>query len=68
MKKTDPMGSFVNDFEQINMFLCSSGQFFGGFMKLLIACYLIVMGVALASSLITIATIYLLGRLLPFTF
>jgi len=37
-------------------------------MKLLIACYLIVMGVALASSLITIATIYLLGKLMPFTF
>jgi hypothetical protein len=32
-------------------------------MRLLLICYAIVLGVALASSLITIATIYFMGKL-----
>jgi hypothetical protein len=67
MKKTDPIGSFVNDFEQVNMFLSSSGHFFEGFMNILLTCYLIMM-FAVLGPLITVGTIYLLGRLLPFTF
>jgi len=67
MKKTDPIGSFVNDFEQINMFLSLSGHFFEAFMKILLTCYLIMM-FAVLGPLITVGTIYLLGRLFPFTF
>jgi hypothetical protein len=63
----DPIGSFCNDFEQINMFLCLSGHFFEGFMKILLMCYLIMM-LAVLGQFITIGTIYLLGRLAPFTF
>jgi len=67
MKKTDPIGSFVNDFAQINIFLSSSGHFLDGFMKILLMCYLVMFLVALG-PLITIGTIYLLGKLMPFTF
>jgi hypothetical protein len=67
MKKTDPIGSFVHHFGQISMFLFLSGHFFEGFMKILLTCYLIMM-FAVLGPLITVGTIYLLGRLFPFTF
>ena len=64
---TDPIGSFVHHFGQISMFLFLSGHFFEGFMKILLTCYLIMI-LAVLGPLITIGTIYLLGRLAPFTF
>jgi len=67
MKKTDPIGSFVHHFGQISMFLSLSGHFFGDFMKILLMCYMIMI-LAVLGPLITIGTIYLLGRLAPFTF
>jgi len=66
MKKTDPIGSFVTHLGQISMFLSLSGHFFEGFMKILLTCYLI-MVFAVLGPLITIGTIYLLGKLMPFT-
>ena len=65
MKKTDPIGSFVNHFGQISVLLSRTGNFLRVLMNALVTCYLILAALAFGAGciLLTGGTIYLLGAL-----